>query len=63
MKKNKSPNAKYAKWIHQTYIAANNFQQILSANVLPSAQTMKLNRGWLLQIDRNPKHSFKSEKK
>ena len=33
------------------------FQQILEANVTPSVKKLKLKRGWLLQMDNDPKHT------
>lgn len=36
------------------------FQHVLNANLMPSVKKLKLNRGWLLQMDNDPKHTWKS---
>ncbi|XP_063781262.1 protein disulfide-isomerase A4 [Pseudophryne corroboree] len=36
------------------------FQQILDANLMSSVKKLKLKRGWLLQMDNDPKHTSKS---
>lgn len=36
------------------------FQQILDANLMQSVKKLKLKRGWLLQMDNDPKHTSKS---
>ena len=36
------------------------YQQILEANITPSVKKLKLKRGWLLQQDNDPKHTWKS---
>lgn len=36
------------------------FQQILEGNLMPSVKKLKLKRGWLLQMDNDPKHTSKS---
>ncbi|XDV41398.1 hypothetical protein PO909_010276 [Leuciscus waleckii] len=38
------------------------YRQILDENLLPSARTLKMGRGWVFQHDNDPKHTPKATK-
>ena len=38
------------------------YRQILGENLLPSARTLKMGRGWVFQHDNDPKHTAKATK-
>ena len=38
------------------------YQEILGDNLLPSARTLKMGRGWVFQHDNDPKHTAKATK-
>ena len=38
------------------------YRQILNENLLPSARTLKMGRGWVFQHDNEPKHTTKATK-
>ncbi|CAJ0919215.1 unnamed protein product [Ranitomeya imitator] len=38
------------------------YREILSANLLPSARALKMNRGWVFQHDNDPKHTTRATK-
>ena len=38
------------------------YRKILNENLLPSARTLKMGRGWVFQHDNDPKHASKATK-
>ncbi len=38
------------------------YRDILSENLLPSARALKMKRGWVFQLDNDPKHTARSTK-